>query len=68
MTHKKYCCDCGHYIPGGVEHNCDIKVKANDRSVCAIQEACGEYIDREVKQKEVFAPIQMRRLKKRRTS
>ena len=63
---KKYCCDCGHYIPGGVEYNCSAGVKINDRSVCAIKESCKMFVDREEKEVVNFEPIRMRRTKRRR--
>lgn len=63
---KKYCCDCGHYIPGGVEYNCSAGAKINDRSVCAIKEACKMFVDREESEVVNFEPIRMRRTKRRR--
>lgn len=37
---KRYCCECGHYVSGGVEWNCLANDKVKTRSVCAIKEAC----------------------------
>ena len=61
--------DCGHYIPGGGEHNCESapKGKTSGRHVCALKEACKDFIEREEKEKMVFAPIKMRKTRKRRT-
>lgn len=64
---KKYCMDCGHYVPGGSEYNCSVAVKVNDRAVSALKEACGMFADKEEEEEIKIAPIQMRRLKKRRT-
>lgn len=64
---KKYCMDCGHYVPGGSEYNCSAAVKVNDRAVSALKEACKMFVDKEGEEEIKFAPIRMRRLKKRRT-
>lgn len=63
---KKYCMDCGHYLPHGVEHNCTIGIKTNDRYVCALKEACESFVDREDEEAVVFAKIEMRKPKRRR--
>lgn len=63
----KYCMDCGNYIPGGRENNCSAQVKITDRHVCALKEACNMFVEKEDKEAVTFAPIRMRRLKKRRT-
>ena len=63
---KKYCMDCGHYIPGGREQNCSYAVKVNDKSVCALKEACEAFIERQEKENVVFNPIRMRKPRKRR--
>ena len=62
----RYCFECGHYVQGGVEHNCLNGSKVNDKSVCAIKEACGDFIEREEQEQMVFKPIRMRKLKKKR--
>ena len=62
---KKYCMDCGHYIQGGKERNCDNAVKMADQSVCALKEACDAFIEREEMEKVEFKPIMMRRPRKR---
>lgn len=62
---KKYCMDCGHYVPGGKEYNCTAAVKFNDRSVSALKEACHLYKDREEETETPFPKIEMRRRKRR---
>lgn len=64
---KKYCMDCEHYIPGGGEHNCTNAVKTYDSHVCALKEACGSFVERMEEEKIVFAEIQMRKPRKRKT-
>ena len=65
----KYCMDCGHYIEGGVEHNCESapKGKSTGRSVCALKEACNDFIDKVEKEKMVFSKIEMKKPRKRKT-
>lgn len=63
----KYCCDCGHYIPGGVDHNCRVGIKTNDRYVCALKQACGQFVDKQEAREIIFPKIQMRKQKKRKT-
>ena len=62
---KRYCCECGHYVPNGVEWNCLANDKVKTRSVCAIKEACDMFIDKTEEEKIAFAPIRMRRKKRR---
>lgn len=64
---KKYCMDCGYYIPGGNEHNCSGAAKAYDSHVCALKEACKFFIEKEEKEKIVFSEIEMRKPRKRKT-
>lgn len=64
---KKYCMDCGHYISGGVEHNCLAATKAYNSHVCALKEACKHFIEKEEKEKMVFDKIIMRKPRKRKT-
>lgn len=47
---KKYCMDCAHYIPGGVDHNCKAMPAKYKNSVCAIREACHRFKQKEGKQ------------------
>lgn len=63
----KYCMDCGHYIPGGGEHNCQAATKPYKSHVCALKEACGDFIERAEKEKMVFDKIEMRKPRKRKT-
>ena len=63
----KRCMDCGHYIPGGSEINCSAAVKGEKRSVCALKEACGAYVDREDEEQVQFSQLQMRKPRKRRS-
>ena len=67
MQEIKRCMNCGHYIPGGSEHNCSAAVKGEKKSVCALKEACGLYFDREEEEQVQFTKIQMRKPRKRRT-
>lgn len=64
---KKYCMDCGHYIPGGGEHNCSGSVKGYGSHVCALKEACDLFIEKEEKEKIMFEKLQMRKPRKRKT-
>lgn len=67
MSEIKRCMDCGHYIPGGPEVNCSAAVKGEKRSVCALKEACGLYVDREEEEQMQFSQLQMRKPRKRRS-
>lgn len=62
----KYCMDCGHYVPGGGEHNCSIGVKINDRAVCALKEACKNFIEREEEESLSFPKLDMRSRRQKR--
>jgi hypothetical protein len=67
MTKIKYCCDCGHYIPGGGERNCTVQPYSKD-SVSALKEACSKFVEREERPKEAFAPITYKLRRTRRKS
>jgi hypothetical protein len=67
MTKIKYCCDCGHYIPGGRERNCTVHPYSKD-SVSALKEACSKFVEREERPKETFAPITYKLRRTRRKS
>lgn len=55
--------DCGHYIAGGGEYNCNADTRFYHRSVCALKEACERFKDKEEEKDVVFPPIKMRKLK-----
>lgn len=67
MTKIRYCCDCGHYIPGGRERNCTAHPYSKD-SVSALKEACSKFIPRGERPKETFAPITYKLRRTRRKS
>lgn len=48
-----YCMDCGHYIPGGSERNCNAAEKTILSSVCPLKEACNKFIPRDTSQDEI---------------
>lgn len=61
----KYCVDCGHYVPGGGDLNYgNIDRKTFVRHVCALQEACIGFIDKENKEYKC-KPIDLRRKTKK---
>ena len=59
--------DCGHYIPGGGEHNCTGAAKGYGSYVCALKEACDLFIEKEEKEKIMSEKLQMRKPRKRKT-
>lgn len=67
MIRIKYCCDCGHYIPGGRERNCTVHPYSKD-SVSALKEACSKFVEREERPEETFAPITYKLRRTRRKS
>ena len=64
----RFCVECGHYIPGGVEENCKIRFNGRKTAVCAIKDAtdCDNFIDKEEMSLEGYSKIDLRRKKKRR--
>lgn len=65
MKKIKRCCDCEHYVPGGRDHNC-AKAKGWRITVCALKEACDEFIPKVEKVQEVFEPLEFKRTRYRR--
>lgn len=63
----KYCMDCGHYIPGGGDHNCMGDTRPTSNTVSALKPACSLFIDRvEEEEGAQYAPIKFKRLKRKR--
>ena len=63
----KYCMDCGHYIPGGGDHNCmnASRNTAKGHYVCALKEACDAFYPKEEKKEVIFAPIVRKKRKRK---
>ena len=62
----KYCGDCGHYVPGGVEENCRIRTGSRKTSTCPLKEACKNFIDKsEIIPEAEFPKLILRKPKRR---
>lgn len=62
----RYCMDCEHYIPGGVDHNCRAISRPTSNTVSALKGACSLFGEKESEEQTAFAPIKFRRLKRKR--
>jgi hypothetical protein len=59
--------DCGYYIPGGCERNCSYpfpKRQFSDASVCALKEACENFIEKKEEDISFYPKIDLRLKKK----
>lgn len=61
----KRCMHCGNYIPGGCDENCRIRTGGRKTSVCALKEACQNFIDKEEDPLKDYKKIDLRPRSKR---